>query len=176
MYALGLPERYPLKLGGSHVQYQAGNNAAMATLFAWHGQRYEGMGGQRVDVSILETQMASINGRLTSLVNYQYNGERGAAARAEHPWRLSPGPLPLQGRVHLRLRRRPAMAPDCRGSGNAGASGRHPLRSSLRPAEHGGQGGVREGHLAPVAHVPDKAASGGGVPGAGPAHRREQHH
>ena len=77
MYALGLPERYPLKLGGSHVQYQAGNNAAMATLFAWHGQRYEGMGGQRVDVSILETQMASINGRLTSLVNYQYNGERG---------------------------------------------------------------------------------------------------
>ena len=77
MYALGLPERYPLKLGGNHVQYQAGNNAAMATLFAWHGQRYEGMGGQRVDVSILETQMASINGRLTSLVNYQYNGERG---------------------------------------------------------------------------------------------------
>ena len=77
MHALGLPERYPLKLGGSHVQYQAGNNAAMATLFAWHGQRYEGMGGQRVDVSILETQMASINGRLTSLVNYQYNGERG---------------------------------------------------------------------------------------------------
>ena len=77
MGASGLPERYPVKLGGNHVQYQAGNNAAMATIFAWYGREYNGLGGQQVDVSILETQLASINGRLTSLLGYQYNGERG---------------------------------------------------------------------------------------------------
>ena len=73
----GLPDRYPLKLGGSHVQYQAGSVAAMATLFAWYGREYGGMGGQQVDISIFESQMGSINGRLTSLLGYQYNGERG---------------------------------------------------------------------------------------------------
>ena len=70
----GLPDRYPVKAGGNHVQYQAGNNAAMATLFAWYGKQYGEIGGQHVDVSIFETQMASINGRLGSLVQYQYNG------------------------------------------------------------------------------------------------------
>jgi crotonobetainyl-CoA:carnitine CoA-transferase CaiB-like acyl-CoA transferase len=77
MSASGLPEQYPIKLGGNHVQYQAGNNAAMATLFASHACKRGGIGGQHIDVSIFETQMASINGRLSSLVNYQYNGERG---------------------------------------------------------------------------------------------------
>ena len=77
MSASGLPDRYPLKLGGNHVQYQAGNVAAMATLFAWYAQRYQGMGGQHVDVSIFETQMASINSRMPSLLHYQYTGERG---------------------------------------------------------------------------------------------------
>ena len=77
MTRVGLPDRHPLKLGGNHVQYQAGNNAAMATMFAWHAQRYEGMGGQRVDISIFDTQMASINGRMMSLIGYQYNGMRG---------------------------------------------------------------------------------------------------
>ena len=62
MTRLGLPDRYPLKLGGNHVQYQGGNNAAMATMFAWYAQEYRGMGGQYVDVSIFDTQMSSING------------------------------------------------------------------------------------------------------------------
>ena len=57
MGASGLPDRYPLKLGGNHIQYQAGNSAAMATLFAWYGRTYQGLGGQQVDVSIFETQM-----------------------------------------------------------------------------------------------------------------------
>ena len=77
MTRVGLPDRHPLKLGGNHVQYQAGNNAAMATMFAWYAQKYKGMGGQRVDVSIFDTQMASINGRMMSLIGYQYNGMRG---------------------------------------------------------------------------------------------------
>ena len=77
MTRLGLPDRYPLKLGGNHVQYQAGNNAAMATMFAWYAQRHRGMDGQHVDVSIFDTQMGSINGRMMSIIGYQYNGMRG---------------------------------------------------------------------------------------------------
>jgi len=77
MTSKGLPDRYPLKLGGSHVQYQAGSVAAMATLFALYGREHQDMGGQQVDISIFESQMGSINGRLSSLLAYQYNGERG---------------------------------------------------------------------------------------------------
>ncbi|MSQ40610.1 MAG: CoA transferase [Dehalococcoidia bacterium] len=73
----GLLDRYPLKLGGNHVQYQAGNVAAMASLFAWFQRLNQGAGGQQVDVSIFETQMGSINGRMADLIQYQYCGERG---------------------------------------------------------------------------------------------------
>jgi crotonobetainyl-CoA:carnitine CoA-transferase CaiB-like acyl-CoA transferase len=68
--------RYPLKLGGNHVQFQAGNVGAMASLFAWYGQRHQGIPGQHIDVSIFETQMGSINGRMASLIQYQYLGRR----------------------------------------------------------------------------------------------------
>ncbi len=77
MHAAGLPDRHPLKLGGNHVQYQAGNAATMATIFAWYAQKYRGMGGQHIDLSIFESQMGSINYRLLGLVQYQYNGGRG---------------------------------------------------------------------------------------------------
>lgn len=77
MNTSGLPERYPLKLGGNHVQYQAGNVGAMTTLFAWHGREYQDMGGQHIDISIFETQTASINMRMPSLLQYAYTGERG---------------------------------------------------------------------------------------------------
>lgn len=76
MNRTGLEDRHPIKLGGNHVQYQAGNNAAMATLFAWYALKYQGMDAQYVDVSIFETQMASINMRMMSLIGYQYNGLR----------------------------------------------------------------------------------------------------
>ena len=46
MNASGLPERYPLKLGGDHVQYQAGNVAAMATMFAFYAAQHRDMPGQ----------------------------------------------------------------------------------------------------------------------------------
>jgi crotonobetainyl-CoA:carnitine CoA-transferase CaiB-like acyl-CoA transferase len=46
-------------------------------MFALHGRNYQGMGGQFVDISIFETQMASINGRMVGLLQYQYNGEIG---------------------------------------------------------------------------------------------------
>ncbi|MQF48496.1 CoA transferase [SAR202 cluster bacterium AC-647-N09_OGT_505m] len=77
MNSSGLSGREPLKLGGHHVQFQAGNNAAMATMFAIQGKKNSGLGGQHVDVSIFETQMGSINGRTIGLVRYQYTGYRG---------------------------------------------------------------------------------------------------
>ncbi|MQF49013.1 CoA transferase [SAR202 cluster bacterium AC-647-N09_OGT_505m] len=77
MNSSGLPDRHPLKLGGNHGFYQAGNTAAVATLFAWYGREHQGLGGQHVDVSIFETQLGSINGRTGSLVQYQYTGDKG---------------------------------------------------------------------------------------------------
>ena len=77
MNTTGQPDRVPVKLGGNHVQYQAGNVGAMATMFALYAGRHQGMGGQHVDISIFESQMASMNARLSALVQYQYTGERG---------------------------------------------------------------------------------------------------
>ncbi|MBI2856079.1 MAG: CoA transferase, partial [Chloroflexi bacterium] len=77
MNTSGLPERYPLKLGGNHVQYQAGNNAAMSSMFGYYAKKYTDIGGQHIDVSIFETQMASFNMRMPSFVQYQYTGQRG---------------------------------------------------------------------------------------------------
>ena len=93
MNSSGLPDRHPLKLGGNHALYQAGNSAAMATLFAWHAREHQGLGGQQVDVSLFETQMGSINGRTGALVNYQYNGNRGqrlGGIRAGYPGGVYP--------------------------------------------------------------------------------------
>ncbi len=76
MNTTGLPERYPIKLMGNHVQFQAGNVAAMATMFAWYAQEHQGLGGQQVDISIFQTQLGSINFRMSNLLMYQYTGDR----------------------------------------------------------------------------------------------------
>lgn len=76
MNRLGIEGRHPLMLTSNHVQYQAGNVAAMATLFAWYAYKYRGTNGQYIDISMMETQMASINQRMMYLVQYQYLGER----------------------------------------------------------------------------------------------------
>ena len=83
MTRTGLPDRYPLQLVDNHVQYHAGNVAAMATLIAWYSRNHKSMGGQHIDISILETQLGSVNGSLQSFVGYQYTGDR--------PLRLSQG-------------------------------------------------------------------------------------
>ena len=77
MSSSGLPDRYPLKLGGNHVQYQAGNAAAMTSMFAYYARKYKDMGGQYIDISIFETQLASFNSRMPNLLQYAYTGERG---------------------------------------------------------------------------------------------------
>lgn len=80
MNVTGLPDREPIKLGGNHVQYQAGIDAAYATLAAWYGRQFGGTPGQHVDVSIMETQAETINFRTIYLLSYEYRGERGERA------------------------------------------------------------------------------------------------
>ena len=74
MYSTGLRDREPLNLAANVVLYQAGAAAAVATM----GAVYAAMGhgaGQQVDVSIMETQVGSIDRRMSNLVAFQYTGE-----------------------------------------------------------------------------------------------------
>jgi len=74
MNETGTLDRYPLKKGGTVIQHQAGTIAAVATmlaLFASQAQR----AGQHVDVSIFESQMGTIDRRMSHLLTYQYNRE-----------------------------------------------------------------------------------------------------
>jgi len=74
MYACGVPEREPLKLGGTVVQYQAGNLAAVSTLMALFAADNSGT-GEHVDLSIMEAHLGSIDRRASSLLLYQYTGQ-----------------------------------------------------------------------------------------------------
>ena len=74
LYSTGVREREPVKLGGTVGLYQAGSVAAYATLGAIFAARDEGA-GQRVDVSLMETQAGSIDRRMSMLLAYQYNGD-----------------------------------------------------------------------------------------------------
>ena len=80
MYSTGLEDREPLKLGEDVVLYQAGAIAATATMGAVFVDS-----SQHVDVSLMETQIGSIDRRMSMLLAYQYNGEismRSATATA----------------------------------------------------------------------------------------------
>ena len=74
LYSTGVSEKEPLKLGGTVGFYQAGTVAAYTTLGAIFAARDQGS-GQRVDVSIMETQAGSIDRRMSMLLAYQYNSE-----------------------------------------------------------------------------------------------------
>ena len=80
MYSTGLEDREPLKLGEHAVLYQAGAIAATATMGAVFADV-----SQHVDVSLMETQVGTIDRRMSMLLAYQYNGEiskRSATATA----------------------------------------------------------------------------------------------
>ncbi len=74
MNETGTLDRYPLKKGGNVIQYQAGTIAAVATMLALFSSRLQGI-GQHVDVPIFESQMGTIDRRMSHLLSYQYNGE-----------------------------------------------------------------------------------------------------
>lgn len=78
----GIIERYPIKKGGTVIQYQAGTTAAVATMLAFLASRAQGI-GQHVDVPIFETQMGSIDRRMSQLLSYQYNRETSHRADPE---------------------------------------------------------------------------------------------
>ncbi len=74
MNSTGTVDRYPLRMGGTVVQYQAGTLASVATMMALFTSRAQGI-GQHVDVSIFQTQMANIDRRMGQLLTFQYNKE-----------------------------------------------------------------------------------------------------
>ena len=87
MHSKGDPDREPLKYGLTVSIYHAGMVAATATMIAFYGSHYGGV-GQHVDVSILETQACTADGQLTTLVTYQYTGRtasRGSGAGGQYP-------------------------------------------------------------------------------------------
>ncbi len=78
MISTGLADREPLKLGGNVGLYQAGAVAAVATMgAALAGAFAPDAGdapGQHIDVSILETQLGSVDRRQSTLLAHQYTG------------------------------------------------------------------------------------------------------
>ena len=79
MHSTGLADREPLKLGGSVGLYQAGAVAAVATMGAALAGSFTQDGddppGQHIDVSILETQLGSVDRRQSGLLAHQYTGK-----------------------------------------------------------------------------------------------------
>ncbi len=87
MHATGEPERPPVKLAGSIVQFHGGNVACMATLGAVMGAKLRGA-GQHIDISLFETQVGNIDRRSPLLVGYAYHGQvasREPAASGSFP-------------------------------------------------------------------------------------------
>ncbi len=78
MHSTGLADREPLKLGGNVGLYQAGAVAAVATMGATLAGSFAPEGddapGQHIDVSILETQLGSVDRRQSALLAHQYTG------------------------------------------------------------------------------------------------------
>ncbi len=73
MSATGSPEREPLKMGGAIGQYQAGTVAAVASLsgLLLARQRRDGV---HIDLSNVDTQVGSIDRRMTYLLYATYRG------------------------------------------------------------------------------------------------------
>ena len=87
MLVKGLPEREPVKYGLTVTIYHSGIMAALATMMGFYGARYQST-GQHIDLSILEAETGTVDGRGTALMTYQYNGElpsRGAIVGAQYP-------------------------------------------------------------------------------------------
>jgi len=74
MCTTGVGDCEPVKKGMNVIQYQGGNTAATATMIALYAARAQGL-GQHVDISLLETQMAAIDRRMSELLAYEYNKE-----------------------------------------------------------------------------------------------------
>ncbi|MGH7860606.1 MAG: CaiB/BaiF CoA transferase family protein, partial [Candidatus Dormibacteraceae bacterium] len=82
LFITGEPDQPPLRMGGRLCQYTAGQNALIGTLAALLARRQTGR-GQQVDVSIMETVMAILEGAITHWSYHQeLRGRAGTAATA----------------------------------------------------------------------------------------------
>ena len=87
MYFTGIPEREPVRLGGTVVSYQVGAIAAVATMFALYAAGKRGY-GEHLDVSAYEATRGSIDRATQDLTAYQYCGNydvRTAAVARRYP-------------------------------------------------------------------------------------------
>lgn len=74
MYSSGASGREPLRQADALTLYQGGSMAAAATMTGIFGVRRHQI-AQHIDISLFETQVGSMDRRMTSLVNYQYTGQ-----------------------------------------------------------------------------------------------------
>ncbi|MFT7599490.1 MAG: crotonobetainyl-CoA:carnitine CoA-transferase CaiB-like acyl-CoA transferase [Acidimicrobiales bacterium] len=74
MSASGHPEREPVKMGGDLGQYQCGTVGAVAALSAVR-MAESGGGGSHIDLSNVDTQISSIDRRMTYLLYAAYRGQ-----------------------------------------------------------------------------------------------------
>lgn len=80
MFAHGLADREPLKVGGTTALIQAGAMLGVAAMGAIHGFENHGT-KQRVDVNLFETHVANMDRRGATITSYRFSGR--VAGRVE---------------------------------------------------------------------------------------------
>ncbi len=83
MWGTGQPDCEPAGMANKLSLHIAGLVACMATLGAFYGAAFQGV-GQQVDLSIMEVLASSIDRRAPSLLAYQYCGERAERTPSIH--------------------------------------------------------------------------------------------
>src|SRR5271167_2425016 len=83
MWGTGQPDCEPAGMANKLSLHIAGLVACMATLGAFYGAAFQGI-GQQVDLSIMEVLASSIDRRAPSLLAYQYCGERAVRLPSVH--------------------------------------------------------------------------------------------
>lgn len=93
MCSTGVGDCEPVKKGMNVIQHQGGYMAATATMIAFYAARMQGV-GEHIDVSLMETQMAAIDRRMSELLAYEYNKEltprMDIAGMLQYPYGIFP--------------------------------------------------------------------------------------
>ncbi len=98
MKLTGFPDREPLKIAGPQAEYQAGLNAAVATMAALCFRDETGI-GQQIDISVMECLASILEGALLSCAYYGTLRQRDGA---RHPSIYPSTILPCRdGYIHL---------------------------------------------------------------------------
>ena len=98
MKLTGLPDREPLKIAGRQAEYQAGINAAVATLAATISRDMTGT-GEHIDISVFECIASILEG---ALLSYAYDGTQRDRPGPRHPTVYPSTILPCKdGYLHI---------------------------------------------------------------------------